>query len=175
MEIRPLRPEDDRTAFSSGDADLDRFFKKYAGQNQFRLHVGTTYVAVEGTDVLGFVTLAATSITVEGLPARQRQRLPAYPLPALRVARLAVAQSAQGQGIGSRLLRAAFRVAHTMADRVGCVGVVADAKPTAVSFYKQYGFEPLEVIRGQLGDRPAPLPMFLPLGSIPKGGDNENA
>ena len=28
-----------------GDEDLDRFFRKYAGQNQFRLHVGTTYVA----------------------------------------------------------------------------------------------------------------------------------
>jgi hypothetical protein len=37
IEIRPLRPDDDRQAFSSGDADLDRFFRKYAGQNQFRL------------------------------------------------------------------------------------------------------------------------------------------
>ena len=45
IDIRPLRRDDNRQAFSSGDADLDRFFHKYAGQNQFRLHIGTTYVA----------------------------------------------------------------------------------------------------------------------------------
>ena len=48
MEIRALREEDDRAAFRSGDPDLDRFLHRYAGQNQFRHHVGTTYVAVEG-------------------------------------------------------------------------------------------------------------------------------
>ena len=42
---------DDRTRFRSGDADLDRFFQAYAGQNQFRHHIGTTYVAVEGRGV----------------------------------------------------------------------------------------------------------------------------
>jgi hypothetical protein len=36
-----------RTAFRSGDPDLDRFLVKYAGQNQFRHHIGTSYVAVE--------------------------------------------------------------------------------------------------------------------------------
>ena len=49
------------------------------------------------------------------------------------------------------------------------------SRNTLVRTSKQYGFEPLEVVRGQLGDRPAPLPMFLPLGSIPKGSDDQNA
>lgn len=47
IEIRSLQINDDRKSFSSGDADLDRFFHKYAGQNQFRLHIGTTYVALD--------------------------------------------------------------------------------------------------------------------------------
>jgi len=55
-----------------------------------------------------------------------------------------------------------------MADRVGCVGVLVDAKPGAVEFYRRYGFAELEVVEGRLGDRPAPVPMFLPLGSIPR-------
>ena len=42
MEIRALRNTDDRTTFRSGDADLDRFLAKYAGQNQFRHHIGVT-------------------------------------------------------------------------------------------------------------------------------------
>jgi GNAT superfamily N-acetyltransferase len=168
IEIRPLRPDDDRQAFSSGDADLDRFFRKYAGQNQFRLHIGTTYVAVRDVEILGFATLTATSITIADLPKTARKRLPNYPLPALRLARLAVAESARGQGIGKLLLRTVFDVAHEMAERTGCVAVVVDAKPTAVGFYEQYGFGAFEMISGELGDRPSPIPMILPLGSIPR-------
>jgi GNAT superfamily N-acetyltransferase len=120
-------------------------FQKFAVQNQFRLHIGTTYVAVVERDILGFVTLAATSITIDSLPMRQRTRLPRYPLPALRIARLAVAESAQGQGLGKQLLRASFQIAREMPNRVGCVGALVDAKPEAIPFYEQYGFEPIRI------------------------------
>ena len=168
VEVRQLRTDDDRLSFSSGDAELDRFFHKFASQNQFQLHIGTTYVAVHEREILGFFTLSSTSITIEHLPRSARKRLPRYPLPALRLARLAIAQKSQGQGIGKQLMRATFQIAHEMADRTGCVAVVVDAKANAVSFYEQFGFEPLDVVSGELGDRPSPLPMFLALGSIPR-------
>lgn len=168
IEIRALRADDNRDGFRSGDVDLDRFFHKFAGQNQFRLHIGTTYVAVRESKILGFVTLCATSITVQDLPKTVKKRLPNYPLPALRLARLAVAESAQGQGIGKLLLRTVFGIAHEMADRTGCVAVVVDAKPAAIEFHQRYGFEAFEIISGELGDRPAAQPMILPLGSIPR-------
>lgn len=167
IEIRALRADDNRDGFHSGDAELDRFFHKFAGQNQFRLHIGTTYVAVRGSEIVGFATVSATAITIEDLPKTARKRLPQYPLPALRLARLAVAESAHGQGIGKQLLKAVFGIAHQMAERTGCVAVVVDAKPAAVEFYQRYGFEAFEIISGGLGDRPTPLPMVLPLGSIP--------
>jgi hypothetical protein len=47
---RPLAPSDDRAIFRSGDADLDRFFHRYAGQNQFRHHLGTIDVFDLGDD-----------------------------------------------------------------------------------------------------------------------------
>jgi predicted N-acetyltransferase YhbS len=168
VEIRALRADDQRDGFRSGDVELDRFFQKFAGQNQFRLHIGTTYVAVRDTEILGFATLSATSITINNLPKSSRKRLPKYPLPALRLARLAVAESAQGQGIGNQLLKTVFAIAHEMADRTGCVAVVVDAKPEAVEFYERFGFESFEVLSGKLGDRPVPRSMILPLGSIPK-------
>ena len=71
MEIRALRESDDRSAFQSGDPDLDRFLRKYAGQNQFRHHIGATYVAVERDRVAGYVTVAPGHIEIEDLPVAQ--------------------------------------------------------------------------------------------------------
>jgi GNAT superfamily N-acetyltransferase len=167
VTIRRLLPDDDRDAFRSGNADLDRFLSRYAGQNQFRHHIGTTYVAVDAAGaILGYATVAASELTASRLPDAQRRRLPAYPLPVLRVARLAVDLRAQRQGIGATLLRAVFLLARKMATEIGCVGVVVDAKPEAVGFYRKLGFIILAVQSGELGDRPQPLPMFLDLGTI---------
>lgn len=168
VEIRRLRPEDDRSELQSGNIELDRFFQRFAGQNQFRHHIGTTYVAVEGEFIHGFVTVAAAEVEIADLPARRRKGLPGYPLPALRIARLAVHRQSQGCGIGRELLKAAFLLAREMAEKLGCVGVVVDAKADAVGFYESYGFERMEVLEGGLGDRPEPSAMFLPLTSVPE-------
>jgi len=170
VEVRRLEPHDDRTRFRSGNVELDRFFLRYAGQNQFRHHIGTTYVAMREDGVIaGFATVTASEVATAGLSATKRKRLPQYPLPVLRLARLAVDERAKGQGIGSLLLRAVLVLAQRMARDFGCVGVVVDAKPEAVAFYKKLGFVPLEVTAGQLGDRPEPLPMFIEVVPAPTG------
>lgn len=119
MEIRALRPEDDRTSFRPGDADLDHYLHQFAGQNQFRHHLGVTYVAVEDRTILGFATIAAAHVEIDDLPVTVRRKLPRYPLPVLRLARLAVDQAAQGQGLGLQLLRFVLRLALQMADDFG--------------------------------------------------------
>jgi len=166
MEIRALREQDDRTGFRSGDPDLDRFFVKYAGQNQFRHHIGTTYVAVDSERIVGYATVAAGQIEGEDLPSVLRRKLPGYPLPVLRLARLAVEATAQDRGVGRALLRHVLALALDMSDRLGCVGVVVDAKPAAVDYYSRYGFSPLELVVGQMESRPEPQPMFLPLALV---------
>lgn len=167
IEVRPLEPGDDRSSFHSGDHDLDRFFHRFAGQNQFRHHTGVTYVAVQGAAIIGYATLAASSVEAAALPQTLRRRLPGYPLPVLRLARLAVDERFTGSGIGLALLRAVFGIAHRLAPGVGCIGVVVDAKAQAVEFYGRYGFFPLGLRSGSLGDRPKPVVMFLPLQEIP--------
>ena len=169
IEIRALRESDDRSQFHSGDSDLDRFFHKFAGQNQFRHYVGVTYVAVEDRRILGFATLAPGHVEIEGLPAPVRKKLPRYPLPVLRLARLAVDESARAQGLGTQLLGFVLKLAVRMANAYGCLGVVVDAKPGAVDFYVRYGFIPVDAIEGQSDARPKPTPMFLAMRAI-KGG-----
>ena len=149
--------------------ELDRFFSQYAGQNQFRHHIGTTYVAVDDAgEIAGFATVAASEVSPEAMPPSKLKRLPRYPVPVLRLARLAVDVTFKGQGVGSLLLRAVFALAVRMADEVGCVGVVVDAKPEAVAFYEKLGLVALELVGGELGDRPQSLPMFIEFGQLPR-------
>lgn len=166
IRIRRLEPQDDRSGFRSGNIDLDRFFQRYAGQNQFRHHIGTTYVAVQGDQIVGFTTVSSGELAAEMVVKALRRRLPTYPLPILRLSRLAVDKRLQGHGIGRLLLRAMLELALEMRDRFGCIGVVVDAKPEAVDFYARLGFRPLQLISGSLGDRPEPIAMFLPIREI---------
>jgi len=167
-KVRHLEPDDDRSTFRSGLVDLDRFFARYAGQNQFRHHIGTTYVAVDAAGfIAGFATVAASEIAPETMEPAKRRRLPRYPVPVLRLARLAVDEHVQGHGIGRLLLRAVLVLARQMAQDLGCVGVVVDAKPEAVVFYERLGFVRLEGLAGELGDRPQPVPMFIELAQVP--------
>ena len=146
VAIRPLRPADDRKAFRSGDEALDLYFHRYAGQNQFRHHIGVSYVAVEEDWILGFVTVSPGTLDAGDLPSGRKT--PPYPVPILRVARLAVDEAARGLGLGQALLRFAIELAERMAGEVGCVGLVVDAKDGAEAFYRRYGFVPLEVVEG---------------------------
>lgn len=166
VRVRRLEPRDDRSGFRSGNINLDRFFQQHAGQNQFRHHIGTSYVAAHGDQLAGFVTVSSGELVSEELGRNLRRRLPTYPLPILRLARLAVDQRYQGHGIGRLLLRAMLELALDMRDRVGCVGMVVDAKPDAITFYASLGFFPIDLISGALGDRPEPVAMLLPIGEV---------
>jgi GNAT superfamily N-acetyltransferase len=166
VELRPLARDDDRRDFCCGQPDLDRFFEHYAGQNQFKLHLAVTYVALIDSRIAGFATVAPCSIERASVPsARLKKRLPSYPLPVLRLARLGVDVRAQGFGIGKALLRHVLRLASDQRDRPGGVGVVTDAKPDAVTFYEQLGFVVVEGVReGLLLSEPRP--MFLGIETI---------
>lgn len=165
VEIRALRPDDDRSAFRSGDEALDLFFHRYAGQNQFRHHIGVTYIAVEASTMVGFLTASPGQLDADA--AESGKRLPPYPVPVLRIARLATDREARGRGIGRALLRSSVELAERLRDDVGCVGLVVDAKPGAIDFYRAYGFVPIELLEGASNSVPRPQPMFLSLSSVP--------
>jgi len=164
--VRPLRRNDDRSDFCCDQPDLDRFFVHYAGQNQFKLGVTVTYLAQTEQRIAGYVTICVASLERAAIPSRRlRRRMPAYPLPVLRVARLAVDRRAQGRGVGRALLRHVFLLAVRLRDEVGCIGIVTDSKPDAVPFYERLGFSRMEgVTEGQLHGEP--LSMFLPLATV---------
>ena len=166
LELRPLRPDDDRSTLDCGQPEMNRFFHHYAGQNQFRLHLARTWVAAFDGVIIGFATICAASIERANVPTDAlRSRLPDYTLPVLRLARLAVDRRAQRIGVGHALLRHCLLLALRQRDEFGCIGVVTDAKPGAEAFYAALGFVPLLGVReGLLTSEPPP--MFLSIRAV---------
>ena len=115
---------------------------------------------------MGYVTVAVGQIDRVDIPGQARGGLPRYPLPVLRLARLAVDETFQGRGLGRRLAAYAFAVALQVQVAAGCIGVVVDALPNRVGFYADLGFVELELASGQSSIRPRPVAMFLPLASV---------
>ena len=159
VEIRLMLASDDRAAFESGNAALDEFLRRYAGQNQFKHRVGATYVALVNGQIGGFATVSPATLSATDLPGGRRG-LPNYHVPVLRLARLAVDRRHQGARLGHGLMRHVFELAAKLAHEYGCVGVVVDAKPEAVAFYGRLGFRP---ILGTTSDAEHPTPMYLAL------------
>ncbi|KAF0209419.1 MAG: hypothetical protein FD171_144 [Actinobacteria bacterium] len=169
MLVRTLERSDVRVGFSCGEPSLDVFLERYAWQNQTRHNLGVTYAAIDDWTrrVVGYFTIAAASIASDSADA------PLAPggyseIPVVRIARLAVDTRVQGIGLGSELLHAALRIALEESTRIGCAGVVIDARPEATGFYERFGFRPLGILVGGGATRPRPVPMWLVIGSVRK-------
>ena len=137
-----LRKGHRRDSFDCGVVDLNQYLQRFARQND-QIGFGRTYVAVfpGETIVRGFYTLSTSSVEHESIPDEQRRRLPRYPVPTALIAKLAVATTLQGSGLGRELLmNGIYRIVQA-ADEIGIHAIEVDAKdPSARSFYDRYGF-----------------------------------
>ena len=126
--------------FDCGTEVLNEFLSRYSFKNDI-LGIGKTFVAFnKNEDVVGYFTLAAAQVLFEDIPDNYRAKLPRYPIPALRIARLAVGKNLQGKGIGKWLLTQAFIKIIHVTEITGLYFIIVDAKETSKSFYEHYGF-----------------------------------
>ena len=139
MELRRLRPDDDRASFTCGDAQLDDFLRARAGQHQFKYRASVTYVLVDDGAIAAFVTVLPGTVRREDL-GPSSGRLPPGTLPVLLLARMGVSTARQRTGLGERLVVKVLGLALDLARDVGCVGVVVDAKAAARGFYDRFDF-----------------------------------
>jgi GNAT superfamily N-acetyltransferase len=160
FRLEPLDDHHDRTAFSSGEEVLDRYFRTQVTQD-IRRRVANCFVAVdtETETVAGYYTLSSASIPTSDLPPEEAKRLPRYPtMPAARVGRLAVDRRFQGRGLGAALLADAAQKALDTPAAV--FALLVDAKnDRAAEFYVHHGFRPLASRADTL---------FLPLATLAK-------
>ena len=132
----------DRGAFDCSVPALNEYLKQYALQNQ-RKNAARTYVATRGNRVVGYYTLAYSSVSLAEAPSSVKAGLAKYPIPVILLARLAVDVIERGQGLGAGLLRdALLRTVHA-AEIAGLRAMLVHAKDDAAkAFYEKFGFEP---------------------------------
>ena len=157
ISIEALASTHHRRTFSCGVEALDDYLRRFARQHA-DANVSRTYVALGGSTVRGFYSLAVSGIRKENLPARHLNRFPNFPLPVARLARLAVDVRHQRQGLGELLLADALQRCLRLSAEIGMIGVIVDAKDDhARGWYERFEFE-------RLPD--SPLTLWLPTAAI---------
>ena len=142
FRIEKLRRDHSIDVFTCGREELDRFLKRFALGNQ-QANAAQTYIALHGTDVIGFYSLVVGEIALIDAPERLTKGLARHPIPIMLLARLAVSTAWQGRRIGAYLLRDAMLRTLQAADIVGIRAFAVHAKDEpAKRFYEHFGFEP---------------------------------
>jgi GNAT superfamily N-acetyltransferase len=142
---RPLAGDDSLEGFVSGVPSIDEWLKRRARANQESGATRTFLLIDEGAEapsIAGYYALASGAVAVAGATDRFRRNMP-EPIPVAVLARLAVHQVWQGQGVGRALFRdAALRVLQA-AETLGIRGLVTHAiSEDAKAFYLALGFAP---------------------------------
>lgn len=142
LHIEKLAAAHNVDAFDCGSQELNRFLQKFAFANQ-QANTSQTYIALHEGAIVGYYSLAVGSVTYAEAPLRVIKGQAKHPVPVMILARLAVAQQWQKQGIGRGLLKDALRRTAQAADIAGIRALLVHAKnERARSWYEQFDFEP---------------------------------
>jgi GNAT superfamily N-acetyltransferase len=162
--IRRLEEHDEVENFDCSDDALNNYLKRHAWTNQQKSSIGVSYAALDEDaprTVLGYFTLAMSSVPRDAFPKKYVRGLPPYDLPLILLARLAVDRRFAGRGLGHALISEALRICLRVAEEVGCRSIITDAYRDRVSWYARYGFVPIEG-----GAATGPQRMFLDVRTV---------
>jgi ribosomal protein S18 acetylase RimI-like enzyme len=131
--------------FACGEESLARWLQRYAGQRERRDATRTFVATDEQGAVCGYYTLVAGHLEhVEATEAVRKGLSRHFPIPVAILARLAVDERSQGQGLGPSLLNDALERICRAAQEVAVQAVVVHAiNQVAVGFYERFGFRSL--------------------------------
>lgn len=142
LRFEPLGTRHDRSRFACGQAELDDWFRRRAGQDE-RRNLARVFVAVDSElGVVGFYSLSSFTLDLGDLPEELARKLPRYDgVPAARIGRLARDSRVRGKGVGELLLADAVRRILSAAQSLAVFAIIVDAKDEhAARFYEEFGF-----------------------------------
>lgn len=140
LRLERLCSDHDVSGFACGVDELDHWLRRHALVAQ-QMDSARSFVVARGKRVVGYVSLTMGSVQRTDPPRRLVRGMPAYPVGMVLIARLAIDQSEQGVGLGTRLLADALRMALLAGESVAARLVVVDAiDERAAQFYMRHGF-----------------------------------
>jgi GNAT superfamily N-acetyltransferase len=157
----PISKAMSREHFDCGKEKLNLYLRQAARQHHEK-GISKTFVALpepESLIIAGYYSVCMAQIEFLSMPASQQKGIPReYPIPAMRIARLAVDKAFQGKKLGQELLMDALHRALRLSSEVAIYAVVVDAiDDEAKQFYLKYDFLAYE-------DQPNSL--FLPIKQL---------
>jgi GNAT superfamily N-acetyltransferase len=134
--------------FRNQHQSLVDYLRRFALRHAEKDLLARTFLAIEsvaGTErVAGYFTLATASVERTAVGSMESlHRLPGFPIPAVLLARLAVDERVQGQGLGRYLFEEALGLTLQLVHSgpVAFRLLVTDAiDETAARFYERFGF-----------------------------------
>lgn len=127
--------------FDCGEPVLNDWLQRRAMSNQASGASRTFVVLDQNQRVCGYYAMAAGAVSHRMASSSIRRNMP-DPVPVLVLARLAVAQHAQGEKLGAALLQDAVNRAVVVACNTGVRAVLVHAlHERAKQFYEHYGFQ----------------------------------
>jgi len=143
----------DREAFESGVGALDDYLRRFAAQHRLR-GISSTFVLTESIrpdHILGYYSLSAAEVDVQRIADSERKRLPRYPVPCIRMGRLAVRSDQQGRGLGKLMVACAVDRCMQVRRQIAAYALLVDAKDLVASaFYEHMGFKTLSDTKSTL-------------------------
>lgn len=142
FRLEPLADHHDLTGFTCGNLELDDWLCHHARNATGQ---GTrTYLLLDAHyEVVGYFSVAPHTIERDQLSKKSGRGAPQH-IPAILLAKLALAEHLHGQRLGSELLVVALDTIVEAARRAGGKFVVVDTiDDTAAEFYAHHEFEPM--------------------------------
>lgn len=152
---RKLNPSDDFSKFNCDfEDDLgcnDFIHKENEGKLFQKERHGITYLFFYEGIMIGYVTLAMSSILAKRMPKRHRQPIRLSFYPSLLVGRLAVDNNWRKKGIGRYLGDWSIGVAMRFSRDIGCRYVIVETRESKVKFYIRCGFQKGRELKDERG------------------------
>lgn len=142
LRVEALGERHDLVDFASGNLELEGWLHRRARQ---ATRQGTrTYVVIDpGDTIVGYFSIIPHMLDRGDAPKRLARGAPRQ-IPCIMLAKLALSESLQGQGLGAELLVCALVTIVDAARAAGGKAVIVDAiDAAAADFYRHHDFEPL--------------------------------
>ncbi len=170
IKLEQINSSDSSLSFDCGDTDLNAYFHTDSANYRKELLTASYKVIREETDFkypIAFVDLCNDAVRKEELGGAKRKihhlKRGFKTFPAVKITRLGVKKSLQGQGLGSLVLD---MLKHFCIEerQFGCRFLTLDAYPERVDFYKKNHFREL-LLKDESIDKET-VPMFFDLKEL---------